>query len=55
MLWIGSLINPDPEARKDERYGFDYVDKESIEPILEMVGQFKRSEVSVEQYVKSRF
>ncbi|MBT8302785.1 MAG: flavodoxin domain-containing protein [Maribacter sp.] len=49
MLWIGSLINPDPEARKDERYGFDYVDKESIEPILEIVRQFKRSEVSVYQ------
>lgn len=47
ILWIGSLINPDPEARKDERHGFDYVDKESIEPILKLVRQFKHSEVPV--------
>lgn len=47
ILWIGSLINTDPEARKDERYGFDYVDKKSIEPILNLVRQFKHSEVPV--------
>lgn len=47
MLWIGSLINPDPEASKEERYGFDHVDKESIEPILELVRQFKHNEVTV--------
>ena len=47
ILWIGSLINPDPEASKDERYGFDYVDKESIEPILKLVRQFKHNEVSI--------
>ena len=44
ILWMGSLFNPDPEARKDERYGFDYVDKESIEPILKIVGHFNRTE-----------
>ncbi|WP_299159795.1 flavodoxin domain-containing protein [uncultured Eudoraea sp.] len=48
MLWMGSLFNPDAEARKDERYGFDYVDKDSIEPILRLVGQFKKLEVLVE-------
>ena len=36
-LWMGALFNPDPEASKDERYGFDYVDKASIEPILKLV------------------
>ena len=40
-LWIGSLINSDPEGRKDERYGFDYMNKDSIEPILERVRQIK--------------
>ena len=45
ILWMGSLFNPDPEARKDERYGFDYVDKESIEPILKIVGHFNQTEV----------
>ncbi len=45
-LWIGSLFNPDPEASKDERYGFDYVDKESIEPILKLVRKYNHSEVA---------
>jgi len=44
MLWIGSLFNPDSEARKDERQGFDYVDKESIGPILKLVEQYKQPE-----------
>ena len=48
MLWIGSLFNPDPEARKDERRGFDYVDKKSIEPILQLVREFTPQEVLVE-------
>lgn len=41
MLWIGSLINPDPSASKEERFGFDHVDKDSIEPIVEWVRQFQ--------------
>jgi menaquinone-dependent protoporphyrinogen IX oxidase len=44
LLWIGSLINPDPEASKDERYGFDYMDKSSIKPIIKLVEQFQLSE-----------
>ena len=47
MLWIGSLINPDPEASKEEKYGFDHVDKDSIEPILKLVRQFEPIEVPV--------
>lgn len=47
ILWVGSLFNPDPEARKDERYGFDYMDKDSIEPIIKRVRQFKRRDVPV--------
>ncbi len=41
MLWMGALFNPDPEASKDERYGFDYMDKSSIEPIVKLVEQFQ--------------
>ncbi|MBT8187918.1 MAG: flavodoxin domain-containing protein [Croceitalea sp.] len=40
ILKIASLFNPDSSARKDERYGFDYVDKESIAPIVELHKQF---------------
>ena len=47
LLWMGSLFNPDPEARKDERQGFDYMDKESIAPIVKLVRQFERPEVPV--------
>ena len=48
MLWMGSLFNPDPDARKDERQGFDYVEKESIEPIVQLARQFKEIEMPVE-------
>ena len=37
MLWIGALFNPNPEASKDERHGFDYMDKSSIAPIIELI------------------
>ena len=47
LLFMASLVNPDPQARKDERYGFDYVDKASIEPILEKVRLFKAREMVV--------
>ena len=47
LLFMASLVNPDPQASKDERYGFDYVDKASIEPILEKVRQFKDHEMAV--------
>ncbi len=45
MLKIGGLKNPDPVARKEELYGFDYMDKSSIEPILKLVQQYKSSEL----------
>jgi len=45
MLKIGGLANKDPEARKEELEGFDYMDKSSIEPILKLVQQFQLSEV----------
>ena len=44
-LWIASIFNPDVQAGKDERYGFDYMDQSSIEPIVSLVRQFKHSEV----------
>ena len=45
FLKIGSLFNRDPEASKDERYGFDYMDKNSIAPIVGLVEKFQRAEV----------
>ena len=37
LLKIGSLANPDPQAKQEERHGFDYMDRASVEPILEWV------------------
>ncbi len=45
MLKIAALVNKDPVARKQEFEGFDFMDKASIEPILELVGQFQLSKV----------
>ncbi len=41
ILWMGSLFNPSPEASRDERYGFNYMDKASIEPIVGTVQQLQ--------------
>ena len=45
FLKIGSLFNPDPQASRDERYGFDYVEKKSIAPIVQLIHQFQDAEV----------
>lgn len=45
MLIIGSKLNPDPVASKQELQGFDFMDKDSIEPILKMVEEIQLSEV----------
>ncbi len=47
MLYIGSLFNRDPDASKDERYGFDYMDKNSIAPIVEMIHQLEQQKEPV--------
>ena len=41
MLIIGSWLNPDPKASKEELEGFDFMDKSSIEPVLDLIGQFE--------------
>ena len=44
---IGALINPDYQASKEERIGFDYVDKAGIEPILNGIKELQKKAVSV--------
>ncbi len=46
MLKIGAMKNKDPQARKEELEGFDYMDKSSIKPILKLIQQFQSSKVS---------
>lgn len=45
MLKIGGMRNPDPVAKKEELEGFDYMDKNSIEPIVELIHKFQSNEV----------
>lgn len=46
MLIIAGMKNKDPQARKEELEGFDYMDKSSIAPILKLVEQLQSSAVS---------
>ena len=41
MLKIGGLANRDPEARKQELEGFDFMDQSSIEPILKLAEEYQ--------------
>lgn len=43
MLYIGSLFNPSKEASNDERYGFDYMDKSTIAPIVHLAKQLRKN------------
>ena len=43
ILYIGSLFNSDQEGSKDEKHGFDYMDKESIAPIVQLIKEMEQS------------
>ena len=45
MLRIGGMTNKDPQAKKDELEGFDYMDKSSIQPIVAFAKQFKENKM----------
>lgn len=47
MLNIGTMMNPDPVARKEELKGFEYMDKSSIEPIVKLAKLFQQKQVPV--------
>ena len=41
MLKIGALLNPDREASKEERHGFDHMDKASIQPLVDLIERYE--------------
>jgi menaquinone-dependent protoporphyrinogen IX oxidase len=41
ILKMGAWMNTDPQARREELEGFDYVDKSNIEPILQLAEQLR--------------
>ncbi len=44
MLIIAAWRNPDPVASEEELKGFDYMDKESIAPIVALANEYKARE-----------
>ncbi len=44
LLQMAALVNPDRQARKEEREGFDYMDKTAIAPVLRWVEALKAEE-----------
>ncbi|MCP4318923.1 MAG: hypothetical protein GY789_23745 [Hyphomicrobiales bacterium] len=55
MLIIGGLKNPDPVASREELKGFDYMDKSSIKPIVEMIAQLQGDKIAgSEMHLASR-
>ena len=45
-LKIGAFFNRDPDASKDERYGFDYVDRNTIDPIVARINEIQTNAVA---------
>jgi len=46
ILIIGAWKNDDPQARKEELEGFDFMDKSGIEPIPKLVQQFQSGDTT---------
>ena len=47
MLIIAAWRNPDPVASEEELKGFDYMDRESIAPVVALANQFKSEAAKV--------
>ena len=46
MLKIGAMISKDPEVRKQELDGFEFMDKSSIDPILKLIRRFQSGQAA---------
>ncbi|WP_306025388.1 flavodoxin domain-containing protein [Oceaniradius stylonematis] len=46
MLIIGSLMNRDRQAAREELHGFDFMDKDSIGPVVALVERLKAGETA---------
>lgn len=40
-LRIGAMFNRDPEAKRDEMHGFDYMDRSAIRPIVQRIRELQ--------------
>ena len=44
MLTIAGLANRDRQAAREEMHGFDFMDRASIQPVVDMIEEFKRAD-----------
>lgn len=51
ILKFGAWRNDDPEAKKQELLGFDFMDKSKIEPINKLIQQFQSGEAAASQEI----
>ena len=49
MLIIAAWKNPDPVASEEERKGFDYMDEDSIAPVVALANEFKARDSAATQ------
>ena len=40
LLWFGSLVERDPEAKQRMRIGFDFVDEQNIKPLIRLIASY---------------
>ncbi len=50
LMKIGAFFNPDRAAAREEREGFDYVDKEAIKPIVQLIRELQSKSQKVLTY-----
>ncbi len=48
MLIIGGLFNPDRKAGREELHGFDYMDKASVQPVVDLIERWRHSNATTE-------
>jgi len=49
MLIVAAWKNPDPVASEEELKGFDYMDKDSIAPVVALANEFKSRDPAAKQ------
>ena len=45
MLIIGGLTNPDRKAGREELHGFDFMDRDGIRPVVDLIERCKRGQM----------
>ncbi len=49
MLTVAGLTNPDRQAAREERQGFDYMDRNSIQPVVDLIKDLQAADAQGQQ------